>query len=191
MTNLPDLLKRVVHALNDEGVEFLLIGGMAVNYYGYTRSTADIDFMLAIEDAGRVRQALVQAGFVNVIEEENVTFFHWPDQAVRVDILKVDDHTFQTLRRNAKPIEVLSLALRVPSLEDLIAMKFFALKQGGKKRMGKDMVDIVQLAVLHDLDIETDIKPLALRFADEVWYQKIEEHILDWRSDESTTDDKA
>jgi hypothetical protein len=37
--------------LNRAGVEYLLVGGFAVNHYGYHRSTEDIDFWIAVSDA--------------------------------------------------------------------------------------------------------------------------------------------
>ena len=36
--------------LNRAGVEYLLVGGFAVNHYGYHRSTEDIDFWIAVSD---------------------------------------------------------------------------------------------------------------------------------------------
>jgi len=36
--------------LNHAGVEYLLVGGFAVNHYGYHRSTEDIDFWIAVSD---------------------------------------------------------------------------------------------------------------------------------------------
>jgi len=36
--------------LNRAGVEYLLVGGYAVNHYGYHRFTKDIDFWIAVSD---------------------------------------------------------------------------------------------------------------------------------------------
>ena len=36
--------------LNHAGVEYLLVGGYAVNHYGYHRTTEDIDFWIAVSD---------------------------------------------------------------------------------------------------------------------------------------------
>lgn len=36
--------------LNRAGVEYLLVGGYAVNHYGYHRFTEDIDFWIAVAD---------------------------------------------------------------------------------------------------------------------------------------------
>ncbi len=41
--------------LNRAGVDYLLVGGFAVNYYGYHRFTEDIDFWIAAQDANYER----------------------------------------------------------------------------------------------------------------------------------------
>lgn len=50
MPDLAHILMKAIHALQNAGLNPLLIDGYAVNYYGYTRSTVDIDLMLAMTD---------------------------------------------------------------------------------------------------------------------------------------------
>lgn len=40
--------KEFLRLLNEADVQYLLIGGYAVGYYGYPRSTADMDIWIAI-----------------------------------------------------------------------------------------------------------------------------------------------
>jgi hypothetical protein len=51
--------------LNVHHVEYLLIGGYAVNYHGYPRATADMDIWIAVHptNAQRVVAALKEFGF--------------------------------------------------------------------------------------------------------------------------------
>jgi hypothetical protein len=48
-----------VHALNANGVEYLLVGGYAVGVHGYVRATVDIDFLA--HDRKTLAAAVVQA----------------------------------------------------------------------------------------------------------------------------------
>jgi predicted nucleotidyltransferase len=50
---------RLARLLNEEGVKFMVIGGFAVNHYGYSRNTADID--VYIKESEENRKALVEA----------------------------------------------------------------------------------------------------------------------------------
>lgn len=40
-------LKRLCSALNAAGAKYLVIGGFAVNYYGFARGTEDLDLLIA------------------------------------------------------------------------------------------------------------------------------------------------
>jgi predicted nucleotidyltransferase len=52
--------REFLECLNRAGVEYLLVGGYAVNYYGYHRFTEDIDFWIAVSDEnfGRLLAAI-------------------------------------------------------------------------------------------------------------------------------------
>jgi predicted nucleotidyltransferase len=61
---LPDFLG-LLKFLNEEKVEYLLIGGIAVNFYGYHRATGDLDVWIAVDDVNqdRLAAALRKFGF--------------------------------------------------------------------------------------------------------------------------------
>ena len=62
---LPNDFKDFLKLLNAHEVEYLLIGGYAVGYYGYPRATADMDIWIAIQprNAEKVVSALEEFGF--------------------------------------------------------------------------------------------------------------------------------
>ena len=45
---LPQDFKEFIQLLNLKQVRYLLIGGYAINLYGYSRNTEDLDFWVAI-----------------------------------------------------------------------------------------------------------------------------------------------
>lgn len=45
-----ELFKKLFESLNEEKVEYLLCGGIAVNLYGIERATADIDLVLRLNE---------------------------------------------------------------------------------------------------------------------------------------------
>jgi hypothetical protein len=51
--------------LNSKKVEYLLVGGYPVSYYGYARTTADIDVWIRVTEKNAIRlaDALVDFGF--------------------------------------------------------------------------------------------------------------------------------
>lgn len=62
---LPPDFKEFLRLLNSNGVEYLLIGGYAVGYYGYPRPTGEMDIWIArtTDNAKRVVDAFRQFGF--------------------------------------------------------------------------------------------------------------------------------
>ena len=62
---LPPDFKEFLKLLNSNEVEYLLIGGYAVGYYGYPRPTGDMDVWIARspDNAKRVVHALEEFGF--------------------------------------------------------------------------------------------------------------------------------
>ena len=62
---LPPDFKEFLKLLNAHQVEYLLIGGYTVAYYGYPRATADIDIWIAVNPANaeRIVTVLKEFGF--------------------------------------------------------------------------------------------------------------------------------
>lgn len=53
--DVDDVFDVVTRRLPAAGVDCIMIGGHAVNHYGVSRATQDIDFMVATSDEGAVR----------------------------------------------------------------------------------------------------------------------------------------
>lgn len=56
---LPRDFKEFLRLLNSNSVEYLLIGGYAVNYYGYPRATVDMDVWIATDPQNAEKAAKV------------------------------------------------------------------------------------------------------------------------------------
>ena len=53
--NLPPDFREFLKLLNAHQVEYLLIGGYVVAYYGYPRATADMDIWIAVHSQNAER----------------------------------------------------------------------------------------------------------------------------------------
>ena len=69
-------VEAVVRALNDAGVEYLIVGGLAVNAHGFVRLTRDVDLVLRLgpENADRGLRALLAIGYRMSVPEEPAAF---------------------------------------------------------------------------------------------------------------------
>jgi len=84
--HLPQDFKEFLKLLNDHQVEYLLVGGYAVGYYGYPRATADMDIWIALhpKNAEKIVAVLIEFGF-NVPELSPVLFLR-ENQIIRMGL---------------------------------------------------------------------------------------------------------
>jgi len=85
-TTLPTDFKDFLKLLNENAVDYLLIGGYAVAYYGYPRATVDMDVWVAISpgNAEKTTRALRDFGFD--VPELSAELFLSPNKVVRMGV---------------------------------------------------------------------------------------------------------
>ena len=134
-----DMLK----CLNKAGVDYIMVGGWAVNIYGYIRATVDLDIWILadIENARKVYAALVEFG-APVAEMKPDDFaeygmiFQIGVAPCRIDIIsKISGVSYLDAVQRAVPTTIDGVSVRIISLEDLIANK----KASGR---AKDIADV-------------------------------------------------
>ncbi len=129
------LLRRLVEA----GVDFLVIGGVAVAAQGYGRSTKDLDIVYATNAANleRLGEVLVALGARRRGIGEDVPFIP-DDRTLRrtavltldtplgsIDLLVDPDGAdrYEAMRERADLVDLDGVEFRVVSLDDLLSMK--------------------------------------------------------------------
>ena len=134
-----DMLK----CLNKADVDYILVGGWAVNMYGYIRATVDLDiWILADSDnAKKVYAAVAEFGApVSAMKPEEFAeygmIFQIGVAPCRVDIIsKISGVSYADAVTRAVPKTIDGVPVRIISLEDLIANK----KASGR---AKDLADV-------------------------------------------------
>lgn len=125
-----DDLKALIASLNEQGADYLLIGGYALFAHGYHRATTDIDVLVpATQEAGiKIRSALM------VLPDQAAKDIDpaWFDEgenirvadAFIVDImLNACGETYETLKKYAETLEVDGVPVRTINLEGLLLTK--------------------------------------------------------------------
>lgn len=137
--------QKVIKGLEDKKIRYLVIGGLAVNLYGYNRMTKDLDIMLSFdsENVNKFKELVEDLGFkprvpVDIIEiaDPNNREF-WKDKKNMkvfsvfnpenddeiVDVMIMDYIDFEEAYKNRKILSDKSNAVSVVSFEDLIKLK--------------------------------------------------------------------
>ena len=125
-----DDLKRLLKALHDEGADYLLIGGYALNALGYQRATTDIDLLLprsAVTGASVKRALLVLAD--GVAKDLDPAWFEEGDTIRVADEFVVDlmfnacGETYESLLKHAVTIDLDGVPVRTLDIEGMLKTK--------------------------------------------------------------------
>jgi hypothetical protein len=147
-------LANVCALLNEQEARYVLVGAMALQLWGTTRTTRDIDILVdpAVENCRRVLGALRQIGLglagewlAEEVARKPVTIIgDWP----RVDILTV---AWSVKYRDAAPrattFEVEGVPIPTASIDDLIASK-----RTGRLQDAADIEMLEEIRRLRDQD---------------------------------------
>jgi hypothetical protein len=144
----------LVLALKKEKINYLVVGGYAVNFHGYSRNTVDIDLVIkfTLTNLKKIEKLLNNMGLVSRLPIDAISIYNFKEEYIKnknliawnfynandptdqVDILI--NHDISDFK--AEKFLVGDLEIKVISKEDLISMK----RRSGRD---KDLLDIKEL----------------------------------------------
>ena len=138
-------IERVLTALNEANVRYLVVGGVAVVLHGHLRTTADLDLVvqLAPDNALRAVLALGRLGYrprapvpveqfadprmrASWIKDKGLTVFGlWSDQVLglEIDLFVAEPFDFDTVYARSVRVPLDSATVTVVALADLVVLK--------------------------------------------------------------------
>lgn len=158
--------RKVFFELQKSGVTYLVVGGVAVNLYGYSRFTGDIDILLTLDSANlsKMEKVMKRLGYVERLpvrlhelkdkkmvkkwlKEKGMTaytFISAKKPQLDIDILAGYSLDFKKFYKKRTIMKVWGIRLPVISFNDLIVMK----KKAGREQ---DLLDLKALLELKSL----------------------------------------
>jgi len=123
-------LKNLLRSLNDQGVDYFLVGGYALAAHGYQRATTDIDVLVpgTVDTGRKLKQALMVLPD-QAAKDIDPEWFTEGDNirvadAFIVDVLlNANGLTYDALRSYAETIDLDGIPVRTISLEGLLLTK--------------------------------------------------------------------
>lgn len=145
MTTLPKDFKEFIALLNKHDVRYIVIGGYAVVYHGYVRSTNDIDIWIDIRENNieKVLEALNEFGFSSInIKKTDFS----PNQIIqlgyppnRIDLITTPAGIdFETCFQAKEQFVIDDVSINIIDLENLIKAK-------NASNRTRDLADIEEL----------------------------------------------
>ena len=161
--------QQLFRAFERYGVQYVVVGGLAVVLHGYIRTTVDLDLIvdLAPAEARKAVAALASAGYLPSapvdpegfadlqtraawIAEKGITVFSWfhrEDPLRVVDLFVIEPIPFTELRERATIAAYRRTRVPVASIADLIALK----RAAGR---AQDFEDISRLEEIERIEAE-------------------------------------
>lgn len=165
----PEEMEEAVEALTDkakrQGVEAAVIGGYAMQYYGSTRMTTDVDFMADRRLRGFSPQGKLSFGGVQIIA---------PNQ-VPVDWVVRDDGYARLYEQALQRAGSVGRRFRIVGPEYLAAMKLAA----ARPKDEEDLRTLLELGILDMDKVRKIIERTLGQFAREEFDRLVEE--AEWR----------
>jgi len=130
-----EVLERMAQALEERGIDYMLIGGQAVLLYGEPRLTRDIDVTLGVgpDRLPEVLEMVRRLGWTVLVDDPQVFVrqtlilpVQEPESGVRLDfIFSFSPYERQAMKR-VRRVQIGSAQVRFASPEDLIIHKVVA-----------------------------------------------------------------
>ena len=166
----------VLKAAAERGLPSLLIGGNAVIALGYLRATNDLD--LLVRETQRTQ-------WLDLLGSLKFRFFHGqggfaqfevgPGGAVPLDLMFVDDQTWQHLMEGAREVMMGGETAMLPKPEFLVALKLHSATSATRSKPEVDWEDIRQIVRICGLDpAEESFRKIILRYGGEDGLRRIE-----------------
>ena len=151
-----DTLARVTRRLQEAGIDYALIGGMALFAHGYRRYTTDVDILTTPDGLSAIHQQLVGRGFVPLFPGARKALRD-TNTGVTVEFITTADYPGDG---KPKPVGFPDPAtasvdidgVRVITIEKLIELKL-ASGLSNEKRM-RDLSDVMDLIANLNLPLE-------------------------------------
>ncbi len=169
------LFQDIKAGAEERKLDFLVIGGLAVNFHGLSRDTADLDLLIRRQDRGAWLETLGKLDYV--VHNERPTFLQLsPPQAGAwpVDLMLVQDSTFDPMVAAALTVDMYGARVKIPCLDHLLALKLHSLKYGHIGRYRKDLLDVEGLVRVNHIEMGSEkVRQLFLKYGTVKIYEQI------------------
>lgn len=146
-----ETVKRLFALLEERGIHYVLVGGIALLYYVEGRNTEDLDLVLAVKDLERLPE-------IKILERD-VYFARGEFEGVRIDFLLTSNPLFRRVQEAfATRVPFLGQEVPLATVEGLLLLKMYALpslyRQGDFGRVSLYENDIAMLMYAYEPDMK-------------------------------------
>lgn len=174
-----EILRTISIFALERKIQFVVIGGHAVNAYGISRHTGDLDIVVPLNDKAIWLELMEKMRYQVGQSDDRFSRFrpvsldNWP-----IDIMYVNQHTFNLFYKDSVKKDFASIEVNVLSPKHLIFLKIHALKYFQAHRYAKDYSDLISLLRMSNLNLEkNELQSACEKYASIELFNKIIEDL--------------
>ena len=149
-----DALRRLTTDLDQNGIEYVVIGAIALNQYGYRRFTEDIDLLLTREGLEQFKEKLVGLGYRPAFPNARKKF-RTTAENVPVEIITAGEFPGDGLPKPVAFPPPMTVATEIEGIKTITLEKLIELKLASGMTASdrlKDLADVQELIKIKNLD---------------------------------------
>jgi len=159
--NLKETLKTLIAMFNEQKVDFVLSGGLALSTMNVFRFTKDIDFLIFEESREKVHEIMMRLGYeLQDFSSDEIRSYLSPLKVFgQVDFLLAKRKYTRAMMRRALKKDVFNGLFQVKTvrIEDLMGLKIQAIVNDPENRYLIDAPDIQRLLSIHRDHIDMEV----------------------------------
>jgi hypothetical protein len=149
-------LTEIVKKLNQHGIDYAVIGAVALNQYGYRRFTEDIDLLLTAEGLERFRQQLIGLGYRPAFEGASKQF-RSTSENIRVEIITSGEYPGDGLPKAVRFPDPATASTEIDGIKTITIEKLVELKLASGMTAPhrlRDLADVQELIKASKLEAD-------------------------------------
>jgi len=159
-----------------EKIDFGLIGGVAMQAYGLSRFTSDLDFVVDSSAQDSVVAELESRGYETLQRSDGYSNHLHPNSEMgRIDLVYVSGVTSRQIFEGVRKRPLGSTTIPVVRAEHLVAMKLLA-SSNDPSRATADLGDIQHLMSLADIDL-AEVREYFVRYGKLEYFDELAKYI--------------
>lgn len=176
-----EILRTIIAYSESQNLPFVIIGGHAMSAHGISRQTGDIDLLVPSAHHEQWISLLTKLRYTTFQDDPRFarckpdTIAAWP-----IDLMFVDQDTFDKIYSESFIAEFGFTAARVASAIHMITLKIHALKIPQPHRASKDYDDVTKLIVKNKEHISLPtLEGICLKYANQALFDRLKNDLGD------------
>lgn len=166
-------MRRIAQRLDELGIDYAIVGGMAMFLHGFRRFTEDVDILVTPDSLKRIHDEIEGRGFIRPFEKSKN--LRDAETKVRIEFLVTGQYpgTGQpgpVSFPDPKQVNVVRDGLKVVNLEKLIELKLASSRGEGRRKDLGDAQELIRVLRL-PLEFRDNLDPTLRDLYEELWQE--------------------